>query len=457
MLCRLLRYDLQDRAIALRRLIALAFASTFALAACANGATPAANDAAQSDLPARPAAHAGYALLYRFAGGLDGATPRAPLIEINGSLYGTTSAGGGCPQYPGGGCGTVFALDRSGAAYKERVLHRFQSTLRTHDGRSPIAGLTSIAGALYGTTGAGGGNRNDQGGLAFSITPSGTGFSVAYVFGNARNQGAGPGQLQAGPGGRLYGTMLGGALTNPYNCSSGCGAVFALVPNGKRYARTTVYRFPGDANGGNPTTTLVEDATGSLYGTTSTGGNTGSAGAYGTVYRLTPSGNTFTESVLFTFEGTNGGIPYGGLTQGPNGSFYGTTSIGGTAPCECGAVFQLTGSTLTLLYSFRGGNDGSHPRASVIMGPNGVLYGTTTAGGTTGCSQEGCGTIFALAPAAAGYTETILHRFAGGNDGADPSAPLIYAGGALYGTTSSGGIGSAGGAGGNGTVFSITL
>jgi len=138
-----------------------------------------------------------------------------------------------------------------------------------------------------------------------------------------------------------------------------------------------------------------------------------------------------------------------------NGALYGTTESGGT-DCHdngigCGTVFSISPSgSEKVLYAFKGGSDGEAPFADLIYF-RGALYGTTAFGGGSGCNGNGCGTIFKLAPDG---TETVLHAFAGGNDGASP-AGLINIDGTMYGTTGSGGGTGCGGTG-CGTVFSIT-
>jgi uncharacterized repeat protein (TIGR03803 family) len=207
---------------------------------------------------------------------------------------------------------------------------------------------------------------------------------------------------------------------------------------------------------------LIMDGSGNLYGTTEAGG----ADNYGTVFKLTPgSGGSYTESVLYSFQGgtADGAYPQAGLIMDNSGNLYGTTEEGGTGSCSangstigCGTVFKLTpGSggcyTESVLHNFQGGtSDGADPWAGLIMDSNGDLYGTTTLGGASGgpgsCSGNGsatgCGTVFKLTLGNGGsYTESVLHYFQGGtSDGANPYAGLIIdSNGNLYGTSSGGG------------------
>ena len=165
---------------------------------------------------------------------------------------------------------------------------------------------------------------------------------------------------------------------------------------------------------------------------------------------------TFTVLHAFT-GGGDGAAPMAGLTMNAAGTFYGTTQFGGDlSHCPgngCGSVFKLThrGSSWVLnpLYAFKGGEDSAWPSARVVLGPGGVLYGTTAANtGGTGCSENGCGTVFSLHPPATvcvsvscPWVKTVLYRFAGMPDGQIPShGDLVFdSAGNIYGTTTYGG------------------
>jgi hypothetical protein len=113
-----------------------------------------------------------------------------------------------------------------------------------------------------------------------------------------------------------------------------------------------------------------------------------------------------------------------------------------TQPCS--TVFELTPPlwTETVIYNFTGGSDGWDPQAGLVFHNHGVLYGTTVSGGGA-CSNGSCGTIFQLAPPTAGggtWTKSVLYAFRGGNDGEAPVANVLFgSGGAIYGTTAFGG------------------
>jgi uncharacterized repeat protein (TIGR03803 family) len=197
---------------------------------------------------------------------------------------------------------------------------------------------------------------------------------------------------------------------------------------------TVLHSFASGSDGANPIARLT-DINGVLYGTT--------PGPFaGTFFKITTSG---AESVLYTFQsgsGSDGANPHAGLTD-VNGVFYGTTYFGGDANND-GTVFKIAASGAeSVLYTFKGGNDGAHPAAS-LTNVDGVLYGTTFSGG----DADGDGTVFKVTASGA---ESVLHRFAGGNDGSQPYASLTDIGDVLYGTTYYGGD-----ANGDGTVFKIT-
>jgi len=156
------------------------------------------------------------------------------------------------------------------------------------------------------------------------------------------------------------------------------------------------------------------------------------------------------QNYVFT-GGADGAYPRAGVVMDAAGNLYGTTFGGGLVLNDCvqsdgivgcGTVYKLSRQgQFSLLYSFQGGSDGYAPWGRVILGPDGALYGTTTAGGAgTGCSSSGCGTVFRLVPPATAcpavfcpWTEQIIHRFAQ-SEGSSPNGDLIFdRAGNLYG------------------------
>ncbi len=247
--------------------------------------------------------------------------------------------------------------------------------------------------------------------------------------------------------GNLYGTTQDGGDIN------GDGTVFKLMPDGGGYTESTLYRFPGGSDGDDPLGDLIRDSTGNFYGVAG-GGSSNCPLGCGVVFKLAPdSGGGYTESVVHLFQGgSDGSSPVEGLIMDRAGNLYGATSDGGgirNCPLydrECGVVFKLVpdgsgGYTESILYRFRGGDDGWSPETRLIMDRAGNLYGTA-AGGRSNCPLGiGCGVVFKLAPDGSdGYTESILYRFRGGSDGWAPFGRLtIGRAGNLYGTAGFGG------------------
>jgi uncharacterized repeat protein (TIGR03803 family) len=379
---------------------------------------------------ARSAAHrlsASYQQLYRFSPEHDGARPGGGLLDVSGTLYGTTVAGGLL-----GGKGTIYRITTSG---EHKVLYRFKGV---PDGRNPQSGLLNVNGTLYGTTEYGGPSRN---GTIYSVSTSGA-EKVVYAFkGAGGSDGCRPAARLIDVNGTLYGTTSG---CGDFRCNSeyGCGTVFSVTTSGQE---TVLHSFAGTgSDGADPETELI-DVNGVLYGTTSIGGLEDPRSG-GTVFSITLAGE---EKVLYTFQGgSDGGEPDSGLIN-VNGMLYGTTFYGGGhAACGqgCGTVYRVsTAGAEKVLYGFAGGSDGAGP-ASDLTEMNGALYGTTQSGGN---SHARNGTIFKVSVSG---RERVLYRFgATQNDGVTPSSPLANLNRTLYGTTAYGG-----GAYGNGTVFALT-
>jgi hypothetical protein len=304
-------------------------------------------------------------ILYSFQGGNDGYFPSGNLVfDKNGNLYGATQFGGGkgttCNSIYGGQCGTVFKLSppkQKGGAWTEQVLHSFEGLMggqQTGDGANPNGGLVlDSKGLTYGTTQIGGYNC-------------------------------------------------------PHNSNQGCGTVFALKPprtKGGIWAEKQVHVFKNGDDGANPNGGLIFDTKGSLYGTAAGGPNQG----VGVVFRLTNLRASMSkETVLYAFNnnGESGADPLAGLTLGAGGDLFGTTSVG-SGQSRRGNVFRLKAParspgawSLNVLYGFADGvPDGENPGSGLVFDKAGNCYSTTQYGGSaTGCSFQGCGTVFRLKP-----------------------------------------------------------
>jgi uncharacterized repeat protein (TIGR03803 family) len=318
-------------------------------------------------------------VLYSFTGtGTDGLDPQGNLMrDAKGNLYGTTVQGGvGCTAEDG--CGTVFKLDTAG---KETVLHDFTGS---PDGSSSFSGLVrDTQGNLYGTTSGGGEPACKFGcGTVFKLDKAGNEI-VLYSFTGGTDGGSPYPGLVRDTQGNLYGTTAAGGDNA---CKNGCGIVFKLDATDHE---TVLYSFTGGADGLGPQGNLVRDAQGNLYGTSG-----GGASGYGTVFKLDASGK---ETVLYGFTGAtkgDGAYPSGSLVRDAQGNLYGTTSSGGVS-LWWGTVFKVDkNGKETVLYSFTGGADGQYPNG-LVRDTQGNLYGTTSLGGASGY-----GTVFKLTPAA---------------------------------------------------------
>lgn len=362
------------------------------------------------------AASSHYHVLYDFHGS-DGARPVANLLAVRGILYGTTSEGGTHGLSPKNG--VVFRITTSG---QERVLHDF-GPMR-HDGNYPQAGLIAVDGILYGTTGLG----NPQNtGTVYSITTDGV-EHVIYGFGGSGPAGIGPAANLINVNGALYGTTLSGGYAD-------VGIAFRVTTSGQE---KNIHEFghPFKTDGQVPAAPLL-DVNGALYGTTYDGGiyyrgQCGSAPCPGdgTVFKL----NGGKVHILHSFgHGSDGLNPVAGLID-VNGTFYGTTALGGQNS-DCGTVFSISATgTERVLHSFgTSSNDGCQPAAPLIE-VGGTLYGTTEYGG----AYNHGGTVFSIETTG---SEQVLHSFGNGSDGKNPAAGLCYLNGVLYGSTENGGTG----------------
>jgi uncharacterized repeat protein (TIGR03803 family) len=363
-----------------------------------------------------------------------------------------------------------FALGQ--AQYK--VLHTFEGS--PTDGANPIGSLVFDGnGNLYGTTKSGGMSAYCQCGIVFKLSPdSNDGWveTVLYTFcTNDSNglclDGAIPrAGLVFDAVGNIYGTTYSGGGTCPYT-TEGCGTVFELSPPSSPagvWTETVLHSFCADYSNGTcldgawPTSQLILDASGNLYGTTSSGGRGGTGGfAGGTVFELSPGADAWTETVLHDFcskggrSCPDGASPASGVTFDKAGNLYGTTEVGGYPDPQSpggGTVYELSpgsnGWTETLLYAARPPfHYGANPVAKITFDPQGNLYSTASDGGPGGLN--GAGSVFKLG--ANGFDQTLLFN---GSDGWGPTAEVLIDHGTLYGTTATGGANPNGG-----TIFQI--
>jgi uncharacterized repeat protein (TIGR03803 family) len=315
-------------------------------------------------------------VLHSFCLGKDGGFPFGGVIlDPAGNVYGTTEVGG-----PLNG-GTVFEMVRqANGQWKERVLHSFSGS----DGKGPFNGLIrDAAGNLYGVASEGG-SEAAFGGVVFEISRSGT-YNVLYNFCSQHD--CVDGQLPVGglamdKSGSLYGITGQGGMHSK-------GAVFKLSKSSGAWKETVLHSFAGgNGDGAYPLyggpTLAMRTVQGKkrlvIFGVTTLGGSKDK----GTAFEIVESTSDHKFSVLHNFgTGRDGALPYGTLIS-VKGRLYGTTGFRGNS-C-CGTVFELTEKNHiweeTVIYSFRGGEDGGYPYSGVEVDANGNLFGVANTGGS---------------------------------------------------------------------------
>lgn len=336
-------------------------------------------------------------VLYSFEGVRDGMNPMGNLvIDASGNLYGTTLYGGsgtGCLYGSDDGCGTVFELSESNGKWQHTILYSFCSVSGCSDGASPYGLAIDTAGNLYGVTEAGGtGCQPDGCGTVYELTQSNSTWteSVLYAF-DQNNQGAffpGEGGIALDGSGNLYGTTYAGGTSN-------YGIVFELKHKNNEWKEVVLYNFTGSngdyaSDGG-----LTIAGPDQIYGVTTEEGN-GCNYNCGTIFALTYKRKQWTKTVIYSFDGIHGASPNPGLVLDKSGSLYGTTFMGGSN--NNGVAFELKAGKkwqIQVLHTFTGGNDGANPYAGLTFGPDGKLYGTTSS--TFSDGQYG-GTVFEVTP-----------------------------------------------------------
>jgi uncharacterized repeat protein (TIGR03803 family) len=380
----------------------------------------------------------------------DGIFPTGSItFDKSGNLYGVTADGGlyGGSMCSSGGCGTLYELTPSGNSWSETVLYDFCASGANNcpDGETPSGGLISdSAGNLYGTTIYGGGP--DRAGTVFELSrssnPAGAWTeTVLWSFGANKNDGLDPdSSLTWDTAGNLYGTTAGGGANN------GHGTVFELSPvSGGGWTETVLHSFGAGTDGQDPEGGVVFDKSGNAYGSTYYGGTAG----YGVIYKLTrQAGGSWSETVLYNFDGSHAGNPIGNLTFDATGNLYGAFVNGGRqGDCflgVCGGVFQF--SPKKAQWFLFNGTDGGQPVAGLLVDNNtGALFGVSL----YGSPSIGAGSVFEIKPG----KETVLYSFCSQyqcSDGEAPNGPLFEHAGKLYGVTGEGGLPP-----GNGVVYQI--
>jgi uncharacterized repeat protein (TIGR03803 family) len=351
-----------------------------------------------------------------------GGAPQGTLVQgRDGNFYGTT-------EYNGADSGgTAFRVTPSGSV---KVLHNFCAEQDCRDGEYAVAGLLQANdGSIYGTTSLGGASNF---GTVFKMTPAGK-LSTLYSF--CSQAGCTDGEypeagLIQGTDGNLYGEAVNGGAFGGGCGSYGCGTLFKITPQG---TLTTLYTFcvqPNDncTDGELPIGGLIQGTDGSFYGTTASGGNSETcANGCGTVFRLTTEGVLTTLYTFCSLQNCADGVsPHSGVIEGSDGNFYGTTSAGGMQYCGpygagCGTVFRITAEGALTTLHAFDDTDGAQVFAGVAQGTDGNFYGTTYSGGAYDSCFGTCGTIFEITPSG---QLTTLYNFCSQANCADGDNPL---------------------------------
>lgn len=345
-----------------------------------------------------------YHIVHKFHGPQhDGELPGGLIFDKAGNLYGTTfSFGNSTCVTQHTDCGTVFRLSpTTKGGWEETILYKFTGGA---DGAYPEANLVlDSAGNLYGVT-LGGGSFNGNlcstfgCGIVYELSPGASGWteSVLYTFTDG-NDGWRPEWLTPDNNGNLLGvTPLGGTFNR--TCGGGCGTVFKLTSGSGGWSLSLAYSFSGGSDGAYPSSQLIFDKQGNVFGAAAAGGSMQCGGiGCGTVFELSPNGSGWNFSSVYSFSGTDGELPRGILFDS-SGNLFGAGD-GGKPVCPangCGVLFKLVPSsgnwTETVLHKFKDTTDGQFP-SPVIMDAAGNLFGTAVGGGALNF-----GTIFEFTP-----------------------------------------------------------
>jgi uncharacterized repeat protein (TIGR03803 family) len=334
----------------------------------------------------------------------NGSGPSDVILGADGNFYGVTTYGGSYTapdcNVANTGCGTVFKITPTG---KLTTLYTFCTQSGCPDGETPTSALVpGTDGNFYGTTSYGG--TNGGGGTVFKITPTGE-LTTLYSF----NYPTSPDGYDLSSG-VAFGTNANLFGAANFGGTYGEGTLFELTLAGNL---TVLYDFDiSKFLNGAHVNGFTLASNGSLYGTTAGSGSSACPAGCGTILKVTEAGKV---SRFYTFcSQTNcadGSAPFAPVIQATDGNLYGTTTEDGCYFCFGGTLYQITlAGKLTTLYSFcsqSGCPDGKQPYAPLMQATNGSFYGTTSAGGTSqNCGTNvGCGTAFSLSMGLAPFVE----------------------------------------------------
>ena len=377
-----------------------------------------------------------FTVLHNFTGGSDGANPMNGLtIDAAGNLYGTASAGGlrvsGCENYEGSyGCGTVFEMKPYGSSWVLKPLYQFPGGANNSD---PTLGVVfGPDGALYGVADTGLYRLTPPPTLCFDFLCSWK-EDLLYTFQGQPDASAPSSRVIFDSTGNMYGVSYFGG-------TYGDGAIFQLTHGSSGWTESLIHSFnsEGGLGQGLPEGSLVIDHSGNLYGTTDCSATLGCF--WGAVWELQPSQSGWNLTNLYQWPYNSGYQPVGVISDS-SGNLYGADFGDGGSDLP-GAIYELSpsggGWNYTMLYDFQLGDLAN----GLVMDSAGNLYG--------GDYEYGYGYIFKLSNSGNGWTFTALHTF-NQSDGEFPQGPIVIdRNGNLYGTT------IRGGSYGYGVVWEIT-
>ncbi|HEY6327370.1 MAG TPA: choice-of-anchor tandem repeat GloVer-containing protein [Candidatus Cybelea sp.] len=386
-------------------------------------------------------------VLWSFKGSpSDGGGPTAGLIADAGNLYGTTPFDGQkAPHF-----GTVYKIVPNGSASTETLLHTFAGLDGSYP-YAPL--VSDAKGNLYGTTDAGGStygsgcNTNGCGSVFELMNASGhRSESVLYSFKSGTDGSQPFGPVTFDGNGNLFGTTQDGGKASCAQGYQGCGTVFELSPSPSGWKRTPIHAF-GGVDGALPATRVMIDSQGNIFGTTPKGGGGCSGAGCGVVFELSGSGSSWSEKILHQFAGgSDGGAPSSGMIADTKGNLYGATASGGKS--GLGLVYELTRASKwkeRVLFNFSSATAAKSPSGELAFDAHGNLLGVSAGGNVciVGHQRPGCGVVYELSPAKNGpWKETDLFKFAQNNGGWFPNGGLIVNAGEIIGTAQRRGTGS---------------
>jgi uncharacterized repeat protein (TIGR03803 family) len=400
---------------------------------------------ASLSLYAQTSAPATFTVLHNFTGGLDGYTPMHGLtMDRAGNFYGAA------------GPTAAFRLVQNSSGWVLTPIYQFTIPwLPAPYGQYPDGEMTVAPdGSLYGGASYGGPSCIADGGCGsvFHLRPEASACNSSLCSWAENDIYDFPATHSVGPSGRFVQDNAGNLFGVTSNGGQyGVGSIYELSPNNGSWNYSLLFSFVGGADGWGIGGGLVSDTFGNLYGAASQGGD-----GYGTIFELSPVGNSWVESTVYTFTGfSDGQYPYGGVSIDSAGNLFGATFEGGDN--GGGTVFELTPSAegwqFSLLYSFTGyPGGGTGPNGQPAIDSAGNLYGTTTYQG-----DNGIGSVFELSPTANGWVYRELHSFADADGWSPQGTPVLGLDGSIYGTARYGGTENGGcGGPGCGTIWKVT-